>query len=954
MSRATGIAVVVPCYELGRWLEEAVDSVLLQTRPADEIVVVDDGSRDHVTCAVLDRLRRPRTRVIRAPHRGVALARNLGAAETHAPYLLFLDADDVLGPRWLERAAGKLDASPQLDFVSCAVEAFGGASYRWKPPAVDAIGTLTSGSAHISSLMRREVWSRLHGFDPELAVYEDLDFWLRAIESGSMSEVLDEVHLHYRVREHSRYRAGLEPAVYRAAFERIILKHPRLLEERPLEVLKAKERFIAQVLDHGDALRARKATLEQELASLREVIARKRPGRAAQAAAAALAPVDATPFFPSTAPGPGPHEGLILAWHRIATLSPDTHGLCEPPDQFRQQLDWLRDNCTVLPLTELVERAQAGTLPARAVALTLDDGYLDALQAATPRLVEVGLPATFFVNTERLDEPHEGWQDVLEHVHLGPVPWRARLEVNVTGVRLSLDTGSPAARQQALIQLHRALLKASSATRDAVVAMVMQASGVSLPARDDHRLLTLNEVRQLSRFPGISIGSHSAHHLWLPSHDAQTRESEVRGARERLERAIDAPVPTFCYPYGAYDPAVVATVAQAGHRFAVTTDEGLVTHATDPLRLPRVEVRNLGLTAFAERVDGLFRSVQETSQPDAWSRNYWRSSRELGQGRSSLASLPQFLIIDPTSRCNARCVMCPVSFRQPGDRGVDLSRALVDKIRPVLPVASHVNLFASGEPTIAPDIEALVETAARETNPRAQVWLSTNGKEVSQALIDLLVSRGVGIQFSVDGGTPAVFEAIRRGIKFEQLTRSLELVRARRGEARTPPLSFSCTVSKRNLHDLANIFELAAEYRVDQVLFYEEDPENDEQLQFVLDESDRPAFEAQRARIDATGISYRNGLFFQGPPDHRPQPPKDPTTGPLRCVAPWKVMMLRADGEVRTCCTLRESMGNLAHASFDEVWNGPQYAQLRKAFVEQKRIPSACHNCADPLRTFGE
>ena len=954
MSRASDIAVVVPCFELGKWLEEAVDSVLLQTRPAHDIVVVDDGSQDQVTRAVLARLRRPRTRVIHTPHRGVALARNLGAAETRAPYLLFLDADDVLEPTWLERAAGKLDASPQLDFISCAVEGFGGASYRWTPPAVDAIGTLTSGSAHISSLMRREVWSRLEGFDPELPAYEDLDLWLRAIESGSLSEVLDEVHLYYRVREGSRYRLGLEPAAYRAAFERIILKHPRLLDEQPLEVLKAKERFIAQVLDHGDALRARKATLERTLADLGAELARIRPSEVTQSSATAATPAEATPFFPPTAPGALPRPGLILAWHRIATLLPDTHGLCEHPEQFRQQLEWLSENCTVLPLTELVERARAGTLPARAVALTIDDGYLDALQTAAPRLVEVGLPATFFVNTERLEVPHEGWQDVLERVLLGTAPLGPRLEINVAGVQLSLDTGSPGARRDALTQLHRGLLRASSAARDAVVTLVMQAAGASPLPRDDHRLLTADEVRQLSQLPGMSIGSHTTHHLWLPSHDEQTQEAEVSGARERLEASLGTPVLAFCYPYGAHDPAVVATVAQAGHRFAVTTDEGLLTQATDPLQLPRVEVRNLGLTAFAARVDNLFQSVQPTALPDAWSRNHWRSSTELGQGRTALASLPQFLIIDPTSRCNARCVMCPVSFRQPGDRGVDLARSLFDKLRPVLPVASHVNLFASGEPTIAPEIESLIEATAQEAAPHAQVWLSTNGKAVSEALIDLLVSRGIGIQFSVDGGTPSVFEAIRRGITFEQLTRSLELVRARRGEARTPRLSFSCTVSRRNIHDLANIFELAAKYRVDQVLFYEEDPENEEQLRYVLDESDRPAFEAQRAQIDATGIFHRNGLFFRGPPDHRPQLPKDPTTGPLRCVAPWKVMMLRADGEVRPCCTLRESMGNLAHGSLDDVWNGPQYQRLRKAFVEQKKLPSACHNCADPLRTFGE
>src|SRR6185436_20533077 len=73
-------AVVITCYGLGRWLPEALDSVLAQTAPAQEIVVVDDGSTDPLTLQVLDRLERhePRVRTIRCEHGGAAQARNAG------------------------------------------------------------------------------------------------------------------------------------------------------------------------------------------------------------------------------------------------------------------------------------------------------------------------------------------------------------------------------------------------------------------------------------------------------------------------------------------------------------------------------------------------------------------------------------------------------------------------------------------------------------------------------------------------------------------------------------------------------------------------------------------------------------------------------------------------------------------------------------------------------------
>jgi MoaA/NifB/PqqE/SkfB family radical SAM enzyme len=74
----------------------------------------------------------------------------------------------------------------------------------------------------------------------------------------------------------------------------------------------------------------------------------------------------------------------------------------------------------------------------------------------------------------------------------------------------------------------------------------------------------------------------------------------------------------------------------------------------------------------------------------------------------------------------------------------------------------------------------------------------------------------------------------------------------------------------------------------------------------------------------------------------------------MHCLAPWTVFYVRADSGVRTCCTLRSSMGDLRTQSFEEVWNGDAYVRLRRAFAEQANIPAACLTCTDPLRTWGE
>jgi MoaA/NifB/PqqE/SkfB family radical SAM enzyme len=299
--------------------------------------------------------------------------------------------------------------------------------------------------------------------------------------------------------------------------------------------------------------------------------------------------------------------------------------------------------------------------------------------------------------------------------------------------------------------------------------------------------------------------------------------------------------------------------------------------------------------------------------------------------------------------------MCPVSFRAPGDRGTDLGWGVFEKLLPLVSTASHVNLFSSGEPTLASDVTRMVREARRYAPVGTKVWISTNGKRIAPEFVESVMVPGMGLQFSVDGGTKEVFEAIRRGITFEELRRSLDAVRSRKGRLPYPTLSFSSTMSKRNIHDLGSIFALAREYAVEHVYFYDEDPEVVEEESFVLDPSDRPTFERQRALIESSGVAYTNGLTFRGAQGLRaiePEPPLNPPM--LRCSAPWKVFHLRADGTVRTCCTLRKSMGNVRLQTFEEIWNGEAYVSLRRAFREQRGIPGTCYRCTDPLRTFGE
>ena len=100
MSYVPQVSVIIPCYNQGRYLDDAITSVLVQTYQNFEILIVDDGSTEPETIEILQDYQQPKTRIIRTENQGVATARNLGIAQAQGTYILPLDADDKIGLFW--------------------------------------------------------------------------------------------------------------------------------------------------------------------------------------------------------------------------------------------------------------------------------------------------------------------------------------------------------------------------------------------------------------------------------------------------------------------------------------------------------------------------------------------------------------------------------------------------------------------------------------------------------------------------------------------------------------------------------------------------------------------------------------------------------------------------------------------------------------------------------------
>jgi glycosyltransferase involved in cell wall biosynthesis len=178
------VAVIIPTFNQARFLADAIESVLAQTHPADEVVVVDDGSIDDPAAVVAQF---PGVRLIRQDNRGPSAARNLGLRNCNANYIVFLDADDRLLPTALESGLACLAGQPDCAF------AYGG--YRLMSEEGDPVGPDSvdpiRGDAHLAfvrgcpismpstAIFRRDCLLEINGFNETMRRAEDRDLYLR-------------------------------------------------------------------------------------------------------------------------------------------------------------------------------------------------------------------------------------------------------------------------------------------------------------------------------------------------------------------------------------------------------------------------------------------------------------------------------------------------------------------------------------------------------------------------------------------------------------------------------------------------------------------------------------------------------------------------------------------------------------------------------------------------------
>jgi radical SAM protein with 4Fe4S-binding SPASM domain len=303
-------------------------------------------------------------------------------------------------------------------------------------------------------------------------------------------------------------------------------------------------------------------------------------------------------------------------------------------------------------------------------------------------------------------------------------------------------------------------------------------------------------------------------------------------------------------------------------------------------------------------------------------------------GKPFIKGLPTGISIEPTTSCNLRCPECPSGLRSftraTGMLGENLFREVIDQLAPTL---HYLTFYFQGEPYLNPKFLDMVDYASGK---KIYTATSTNAHYLNDEAARKTVESGLDrLIVSIDGTTQESYESYRVGGHLEKVIEGTKniIVWKKKLKSKTPHVVFQFLVVKHNEHQIPDVYRLAKDIGVDQVVL------KTAQIYDYKNGSDLIPSQTQYSRYkrksDGT-YEIKNKLL-----NH--------------CWKMWHSCVITWDGKVVPCCFDKDAsfaLGDLSKNSFSEIWNGEQYNAFRTSLLHSRNEIEICKNCTEGTKVW--
>lgn len=228
------LSVVIPCYNHGQYIQDAIDSVLSYKDQPIEIIIVDDGSTDIYTINKMMELKSLGYHVIQQKNSGLAKSRNIGIMQAKGKYILPLDADNKIREDYIRKALPLLEAN-KCDIVYAKPFFFGDdiKSREFETKSFNGPDLIFSNYIDACAVYNKKIWVENQGYDYKMPFpgLEDWEFWLHSYLKGFKFNYLDEHLYDYRISQNSMIIHVFKENRYEMCHQYIFNKHFKMIIE---------------------------------------------------------------------------------------------------------------------------------------------------------------------------------------------------------------------------------------------------------------------------------------------------------------------------------------------------------------------------------------------------------------------------------------------------------------------------------------------------------------------------------------------------------------------------------------------------------------------------------------------------------------------------------------------------------------------------------------------------
>lgn len=227
------ISVVIPCYNQGEYLGDALKSLERQFFSEWECIIVNDGSSDCTEKVAREYLNKDqRFSYIYQENSGLSNARNIGICKAEGEYILPLDADDYISPYYIKLAIKAFNKDALLKVVYCKSEKFGVEQGLWELLPFSLLNLKLKNMIFCSAIFRKDDWKRVEGYDENLRQgWEDWEFWIAVLKNGGKVKRLNSIGFYYRTKPNSMIK-NMDINVQDKVFSYINEKHLDFFEKK--------------------------------------------------------------------------------------------------------------------------------------------------------------------------------------------------------------------------------------------------------------------------------------------------------------------------------------------------------------------------------------------------------------------------------------------------------------------------------------------------------------------------------------------------------------------------------------------------------------------------------------------------------------------------------------------------------------------------------------------------